>query len=174
MLDMSLIIRELNDKDESAFFEGMKEWVGEEPYWYTFLWKEGMPYSEMLERLRKDADGVDLPEGRVPHTMFYGFVDGKIIGRISVRHELNENLRRRGGHIGYAVAKRFRKNGYATEMVQFAKQFCKSLGHDKIMVTCADDNIPSWKIIEKSGGLLEDKIWDEEDEEMIRRYWIPL
>ncbi len=42
------------------------------------------------------------------------------------------------------------------------------------MVTCAEDNIPSWKIIEHFKGKLEDEVWDDEDKEMIRRYWITL
>ena len=126
----------------------------------------------MLIQLKKEAAGIDLAPGYVPHSMLYGFADGKIIGRVSVRHTLNDYLRLRGGHIGYTVAKKYRKNGYATEMVRQAIIYCKKLGIEQIMVTCADENIPSWKIIEKFGGKLQDKIWDAEDKEMIRRYWI--
>lgn len=42
------------------------------------------------------------------------------------------------------------------------------------MITCADENIPSWRIIEKFNGQLEDRVWDYEDKEMIMRYWISL
>lgn len=65
----------------------------------------------MLTILRKEVAGIDLLPGRVSHTMLYGFLNGKIIGRVSVRHQLNEHLRKRGGHIGYAVAKNFRRKG---------------------------------------------------------------
>lgn len=30
----------------------------------------------------------------------------------------------------------------------------------------------SWRIIEKLGGQLECTIWDDEEQEMIRRYWV--
>lgn len=169
---MSLVLRELAASDEEAFLAGMQEWVGEDPHWYSFIWKEGMSFSEMLGILEKEAAGVDLAPGRVPHSMLYGFLDGEIIGRVSVRHQLNDYLRKRGGHIGYSVAKRFRGKGYATEMVRQGLERCKQIGIASIMITCADDNIPSWKIIEHFGGQLEDKIWDDEDKEMIRRYWI--
>ncbi len=99
----NLILRALEENDEQAFLEGMKEWDGENPNWYSFCWQSGMKYSEMLEILRIENLGIELKEGRVPHTMLYAFVDGKIIGRLSVRHHLNEYLRHRGGHIGYAV-----------------------------------------------------------------------
>jgi len=169
---MSLILRQLTESDERAFIQGAKEWVGESPGWYSFVWKEGMAFHDMLEILRKEHLGIDIDPSRVPHTMLYGFFEGQIVGRVSVRHKLNEKLRERGGHIGYAVAPRFRGRGFATEMVRQVIPFCKSLGINSIMVTCADDNVPSWKIIEHFGGQLQDRVWDKEDEEMIRRYWI--
>ncbi len=171
---MSLILRPLKESDETSFFEGMKLWPEDDLSWYTFAWKPGMPYSTMMAILDKEMKGIDLAPGRVPHSMLYGFVDGKIIGRVSVRHSLNEMLRKRGGNIGYAVAEPYRRSGYATEMVRQSLQYCRDLGLDKIMITCSDNNIPSWKIIEKFHGELQDKVWDEEDNEMIRRYWIPL
>lgn len=85
---------------------------------------------------------------------------------------MNERLRHRGGHIGYAVAKRFRRRGYATEIVRQGLYFCDQLRINPIMVTCGDGNTPSWKIIERFGGKLQDTIWDEKDNEMVRRYWI--
>jgi predicted acetyltransferase len=169
-----LVLRELTADDEAAFLQGLTEWEGESPHWYSFIWKPGMTYAEMLAVLRNEAAGLELAPGRVPHTMLYAFLDGKIIGRVSVRHSLNDYLRQRGGHIGYAVAKRFRGRGYATEMVRRSLEFCKGLGLSQLMVTCADDNIPSWKIIERFNGKLEDRVWDEEDKELIRRYWITL
>jgi predicted acetyltransferase len=169
-----VLLRDLCESDEFAFFEGLKEWDGEDLQWYSFIWKPGMGFQEMLTRLRNDAAGIDLPSGFVPHSMLYGFVDGNIIGRVSIRHTLNERLKNRGGHIGYAVAKKYRKKGYATEMVRQAILFCKRLGLKSIMVTCADDNVPSWKIIEHFGGRLQDRVWDDEDNEMIRRYWIDI
>ncbi len=169
---MALTVRALREGDEQAFFEGMKEWEGEDLDWYTFAWKPGMGFDEMFSILEKESAGVDLAPGRVPHTMLYGFLDEQIIGRVSIRHMLNERLRKRGGHIGYSVAPKYRRKGYATEIVRQGIEFCKKLGLSSIMITCGDENVPSWKIIEHFGGKLEDRVWDEEDKETIRRYWI--
>lgn len=169
---MTLTLRELTENDEQAFFEGAKLWTGEAPYWYSFAWKPRMSFQEMLTILKKEKAGIDLAPGRVPHTMLYGFVDGKIIGRVSIRHELNESLRKRGGHIGYAVAPIYRRKGLATEMVRQALEYCRTLNISPVMVSCADHNTGSWKIVEHFGGKLEDKVWDDQDKEMIRRYWI--
>lgn len=171
---MNFDLRPLNLEDEDAFFEGMKLWQGEALEWYTFSWKEGMSYSQMLEILNNEAKGVHLAPDRVPHTMLYAFLDGVIVGRVSVRHTLNENLRQRGGHIGYAIAPKYRRQGLATQMVAKALPFCRQLGLKTILVTCSDTNLPSWKIIEAFGGKLQDTIWDEANKEYMRRYWIEL
>lgn len=171
----NLVLRDLNETDENAFFAGMKDWEGEELDWYTFSWKPGMSYAQMLDILKNETAGIGLLPGRVPHSMLYGFVDGRIVGRVSIRHVLNEQLRRRGGHIGYSVSPQLRRFGYATEMVRQALEHIKTMGYAEangsVMVTCSDSNVPSWKIIEKFGGKLFDRINDD-DGELIRRYWI--
>jgi predicted acetyltransferase len=168
-----LILRELTEQDEQAFFEGLKEWEGESLHWYTFDWKPGMPYAVMLDRLRKNFRGEDLPSDRVPSSMLYGFVDGQIVGRVSIRHKLNDFLRtQRGGHVGYSVAPRFRGKGYGSEMLKQAIKVCHELGINDIFITCADDNVPSYRMIEAVGGVLDKKTFDAEEGETIRWYWI--
>lgn len=170
---MNFELRQLTANDEYAFFAGMKEWSEQDLGWYTFSWKPGMTFSEMLEILRTEHLGINIHPERVPHTMLYGFADGVIVGRVSVRHTLNERLARRGGHIGYAVAPKYRRQGFAKRMLPLALDFTRThLGLPEVMLTCGDDNQASSGLIEKFGGVLKDKVWDDEDEEMIRRYWI--
>lgn len=167
-------LRELSEKDETAFFAGMREWSDGDRSWYTFAWNPGMSYVELLTVLRRERIGLDLAPGRVPHTMLYGFLDGVIVGRVSVRHVLNDNLRHRGGHIGYSVAPRFRNRGYASEMFRLGLEYCRSLGLVEILITCGDTNVPSIRMIEKAGGTLTDRIHDEVNQETIRRYALKL
>jgi len=169
---MKLVVRELNQGDEKAFFAGLKEWEGESLHWHSFIWKPGMTYQEMLVILARQAAGIDLAPGRVPHTMFYGFLDQQIIGRVSVRHQLNDDLRKRGGHLGYAVAKKFRQQGYGAQLAEYGVSYCKKLGLPSILVTCGEDNLPSRKIIERLGGTREQQYWDEDNNEMVLKYQI--
>lgn len=171
---MSLVIRQLTPADETAFFEGMKLWSEKDLGWYTFTWKPGVSYKEMMTILGDECHGRNIAPGRVPHTMLYAFLDGKIIGRVSIRHELNDFLLRRGGHIGYSVAEAYRRKGYATELMQAGMNYCKTLGLSEILVTCDDANTPSWKIIEKFAARLENKINDQAENKTIRRYWVKL
>lgn len=174
MVRPALVLRMLAEGDEEAFLAGLRAWEGDDASWHSFVWGAGISYAGMLERLRDDRLGVGLAPGRVPHTMLYGFVDGVIVGRCSVRHELNEGLRRRGGHVGYAVAPPFRRRGYAGEMLRQGLVVCAELGLPAVMLTCDDDNAGSWKTIERAGGALAERVWDEENAAWIRRYWIGL
>jgi predicted acetyltransferase len=171
---MALVLRELTREDENAFFEGLKEWEGEDLSWYTFAWKAGMDFPQMMAILDHEKSGVGLPEGRVPATMLYGFLSDQIVGRVNIRHRLNEKLSFRGGHLGYAVAPRFRGLGYGAEMFEQALPYCLEIGLKELMITCSDTNTPSWKLIERFGGQLRDKVWDDEDKQTIRRYWLHL
>lgn len=167
---MSLVLRTLTENDERAFLIGLQDWKSEDLDWYTFDWAGS--YTDMLTKLANKSLGIDLPHGFVPSTMFYGFVNDVIVGRLHVRHSLNNYLLNHGGNIGYAVAEKYRGKGYASEMMRQVLPFCKHIGLSKLLLTCDDNNVPSYKIIEKMGGVLENKVKDEQLNRITRRYWI--
>lgn len=170
-----VILRELNSSDESAFYQAVTDWQGHELTWLTFEWRPGMKFDDHLERLRKNKLGLELEAGRVASSMLYGFVQGEIIGRVSIRHELNQYLLERGGHIGYSIAPKFRRQGLGLMMVQASLIYIKNeLGLKKILITCSEDNAPSVRIIESLGAVLENQFYDEEEDEQVNRYWLAL
>lgn len=128
-------------------------------------------WSAYLDRLGSSRRGEGVPVGRVPSTFLVAEVDGRIIGRVSIRHELNAYLEERGGHIGYGIRPEFRGRGYATNILVEALQIVRGLGVQRVLVTCSDTNAASRKVIEKCGGVLENTI-DTEDGERVRRYWL--
>ena len=134
---------------------------------------EGMSLARYLTVLNERARGVDLPPGHVPSTFLFGFDADRIVGRVSIRHELNPYLLRVGGHIGYTVVPEFRRRGYATAMLRLALEFARdTLGLDRVLVTCDDDNVGSIRTIEKNGGVLEDVVTGDDLAKPKRRYWI--
>jgi predicted acetyltransferase len=134
---------------------------------------EGMSLAQYLAVLDERARGVNLPPGHVASTFLFAFDADRIVGRVSIRHELNAELLRLGGHIGYAVVPEFRRRGYATAMLRLALGFARdTLGLDRVLVTCDDDNVGSIRTIEKNGGVLEDVVTGAGLAKPKRRYWI--
>lgn len=102
-------------------------------------------------------------------------VDGEtFIGYANIRHELNENLRKFGGHIGYAVRPSQRSKGYGTEMLRLALSETRVLGIKKVLITCDESNSGSRKIIEANGGVLQDIIQLDFRDGPTMRWWIDL
>ena len=125
-----------------------------------------------LGRVHDHAQGLNIAEGSVPATFLVAVADTEIVGRISIRHELNDFLFSFGGHIGYMVRPMHRRKGYATEMLRQALLIAGSLGIKSALITCNDDNLGSIRVIESQGGVLENIV--DENGRALRRYWIVL
>lgn len=101
---------------------------------------------------------IRTPDGQVfapvAATEFWAVEAGGFVGSISCRFTLNAMLERFGGHIGYGVRPRLQGRGYATRIVGLAKALYRARGDDRLLVSCAPDNIASKRVIEKSGGVL--------------------
>ncbi len=140
----------------------------------TFCWAGTIPrrWAEYVERRNDWALGKNVPPGFVPATFLIAVVEGAVVGRSSIRHELNEFLATVGGHIGYAVLPHYRRRGYATEILRQSLIVARSLGIDRVLVTCDQDNRASARVIEKCGGRFEGFVEDESSGVHKRRYWI--
>ena len=128
----------------------------------------------LITLLQEMQQGINLASGLVPCTFMLAYNQSQqIVGRVSIRHELNDFLLQKGGHIGYGVLPEYRLKGYASEILRQALIYCQDQLHlPKVLVTCDDDNIGSWKVIETNGGVLENKV--DSVHGSTRRYWIKL
>lgn len=130
---------------------------------------------DIIQKFKDNRDRAKLPKGYVPSYDYFLVDDDKFIGIIHIRIELTPSLLRYGGHIGYAINPTYWCQGYGTEILKLGLKKAIELGlKDKVLITCDDDNIGSYKIIEKNGGILENKIENEANGEhfLTRRYWI--
>lgn len=129
-------------------------------------------FEAWLAALKANRSEETVRPGLVPSTTYLAVhpVNRVLIGMIDIRHRLNDHLLAVGGHVGYSVRKSCRGHGYAAEMLRLALPVCRELGIDRVLITCADDNIASAKTILKNGGVLEDVRLS--DGRRVRRYWI--
>jgi predicted acetyltransferase len=140
---------------------------------FLHYYAEGMPFDRYLEVLQQQARGEHLSPQHVPSTFLFAFDGPRIVGRVSIRHGLNEFLLRLGGHIGYVVVPEFRRRGYATAMLRRAIEIARDrFGLTRVLLTCDDDNVGSIRTIEKNGGVLENIVTGPDLATPKRRYWI--
>ena len=117
--------------------------------------------------------GRGLPDGYVPASEFWLVGDGGLIGAGAVRHRLTPALERFGGHIGYAIRPSLWNQGYGTLQLALLLREAFLLGIDRALTTCDENNIGSYRVMEKNGGVYQDTIVDTIDGQPRRtkRYW---
>lgn len=165
----------LEDKEE--FLKALNaEWEKDfdfAHYWKSLANEDFVTFCKILPEFSK---GLHIPKEHVPCTFLLAFNEnGNIVGRTSIRHFLTDHLLRVGGHIGYGVVPNFRRQGYATAILDKSLEYVKSnlKTIDRVLVTCDEGNIGSQKTIENNGGILENII--EIDGQINKmRYWIDL
>jgi predicted acetyltransferase len=145
--------------------------VGREIRDFSPTWDTEDGFAAYVAALRAEADpDSPRPPDRVPCTTFWWCEGDAYLGRIAVRHYLNERLRRIGGHIGYDVRPTARRQGHATAMLAAVLPYAAGLGIEQAMVCCSADNTASRRVIESAGGVLQDDAGDADD---VLRFWVP-
>lgn len=132
---------------------------------------------DVVKQMMDNRDKAKLPEHYVPSFDYFAVDGDKFIGVIHIRIELTPNLLQYGGNIGYAINPKYWRQGYGTELLKQgllkAKDLVKS---EKVLITCDDTNIGSYKVIEKNGGILENIVENTDGNEKFKtkRYWIKI
>jgi len=173
---MNIKLVKLSKEYKTQFIEMIEEWktdieknnTNHSP-WAIFKndYHDFDSYVATLER-KEEIDGL------VPNSVFFCLdLDRNIfVGAVDIRHYLNDSNRLTGGHIGDGIRPSERRKGYATTMLGLALEECRKMGLNKVLITCAKNNIGSAKSIINNGGEFEGEI--EENGEIEQRYWITL
>lgn len=153
-------------EDKTAILEMISEFHktdgGIEGLWN--LSNENIPYEYWLESNQLQEMG--LLQNKVPAIQLVACENDEVIGFLNVRLRLNDNLLKRGGHIGYSVRPSKRRKGKAKEMLKLGIKFAHTKNINPILVTCHRTNIASRLVILANGGVLENTL------EGFERYWI--
>jgi predicted acetyltransferase len=162
-------LRSLAGADERPALAAHIE-LAQEQFPFLLTFEPGMTWESYVQRLnllrRTPAPGL------VPSVFLGAFVDGALVGRLSVRFALNDYLLDRGGHIGYCVRPSYRGLGYARAILGQGLAIARAEGIDRVLLVCDDTNHASRATIEHHGGTLEDIRASGDDAAAWRRYWI--
>ena len=168
-------------KPNKEFYDKYKEMMDE---WYTdgsriAPWPLRMEYSseeqfkEMLNRVEEIERGENL--GPFSSSTTYWLYDDEkdnLIGASNLRHYLTEEGIKLFGHIGYGIRPKERRKGYGTILLKMTLQEAKNRNIDRVLLGAYEDNVASWKLMEKCGGKHENTVIDEETGKPVKRYWI--
>src|SRR5476651_2395267 len=88
-----LELRAVRLEDEKSFRAAVDEFKKDSPDWgFAFDFDDSAEFSEYVQRRDGWSQGVGVPSGFVPNTFLVGVVDGLVVGRLSIRHYLNERI----------------------------------------------------------------------------------
>lgn len=121
-------------------------------------------YKGWLEKLEETKNMIPNEE-RVPAETYFLVreSDNKIVGMINIRLALNDNIKKVGGHIGYAIRPTERRKGYNKINLYLGLLVCQKHGIKEVLLDCDKNNPASAKTILALGGNLV-KEWYEEEE----------
>ena len=155
-------------KYKKGFLKGTREFHREGRKKYRDA--KNFDYDVFVKKMRDYEKGRNMPKGYVASSYYWLVNNYGFLGETTIRHRLSKELLKSGGHIGYGIRPTKRKRGYGKKILALGLKKAKKMGIKKALVTCNDDNIGSWKIIEANGGILQNKI--KYKGKWIRRYWI--
>ncbi|MBQ6830790.1 MAG: GNAT family N-acetyltransferase [Clostridia bacterium] len=116
----------------------------------------GMDFQQYKKWLENEyaVDNGKLEDWMVPQTSFWMYDGNEPIGYGRIRHYLNDNLKNTSGHIGYAIRKSKRGQGYGNKILRLLISECMKLEINQIQIAANKNNILSNKVILKNGGVL--------------------
>lgn len=133
-----------------------------------------------LEGFDTPPSHITLPDGSqgeaVPATTLWCVEGETFLGSVGIRHRLNANLEKVGGHVGYAVRPSARGRGLASAMLAETLVWIgANLPLKRVLLTVNAENPASIRVIEKNGGVLTGQVphlW--RPGETALHYWIDL
>lgn len=174
-MGMNLVLKKPNIDCKERVLGFKKEFIdNKEELRGTAFLETTEDFEDWLGILKANFDEETVMNGYVPASTYMVLSeDGdskEIIGMLDVRHRLNEYLEKYSGHVSYSIAKQFRNQGYATEMLRQALDICQVYGIDDVLVTCDKENLAGIRTIEKNNGKFENEV--DRGDKIIKRYWI--
>ena len=153
---MQIELKECSMSDGRDILEMIREiGPGENGFLNDEFNMDDSDFGAYLERNVNMSNGIDLEPGWVPQTRYWLFAGGRPVGMGKLRHYLNDNLRKYGGHIGYCVRPSERGKGYGTVLLGELLKKAVLLNIPYALITCNEENTASRHVAEGNAAVLE-------------------
>lgn len=152
-----LTLRPLAARDEAQARAAVAE-LSQGGFAFLMGYEEEGDFTAVREAFARDARGDTDPRWVRSSMLAAEDAEGALVGRVSVRWELNEGLRHVNGHVGYAVRPGFRRRGHARRMLRGALALLHAEGVETALVTCDESNAGSVAVVTACGGVLRDRV----------------
>ena len=149
-----LYLKKLSPNDSKEIYEILQEIDSNENGFQNKV--KGMSYTayETWIKNEYEADNGKLKGWMVPQSTFWLYDELIPVGYGRLRHFLNDNLRETSGHIGYAIAKSKRGNGYGNKILELLIDEGIKLGIIQLQIGANENNELSNKVIKHNCGIL--------------------
>ena len=97
-------------------------------------------FQEYVKLRKQNSEGVNLPEGFVPDTVYLLETEGLIHG---------------AGHIGYGISPKYRGKGYAAKGLEMLLEIARKIvPEEEIYLSVHKDNLASLNVQKKNGAYI--------------------
>src|SRR5918997_3281095 len=131
-------------------------------------------FDALLREIAAAKDPATAPPGVLPYEDFWLMEEDIWIGLLTLRSHINEQFLHTGGHIGYVIRPSKRRRGYGTVLLRLGLNKARERGLSRVLLTCAETNSASRKIIEANGGQFDDAVVVAGQTAKTLRFWISL
>lgn len=143
---------------KQSYLDALVEFHAEQRYLHHRLETLQHNFEAHLRAERALIHWENIAIFRVPETIYWLVEDEEFLGRLELRHRIDNPAHDIGGHIGYSIRPGRRQQGYGYAILKLALEKAAQRGLGRVLLTCDPDNIASRKIIEKNGGLFERRV----------------
>lgn len=154
---------------EQSYRSYIEELGDEERYPFPLDFEHG-DFGELLLKLQRFEQGIDIPDGFVPSTTYWLVENDELLGVSNLRHHLNERIRRAGGHIGLGIRPSRWGEGLGNILLKLTLERAFARGLDPVHIHCHKANLASVRMIVANGGTLDSEIREAGD--VVQRYLV--
>ena len=156
---MKIELKELTPDDykNTEFYETLQE-IGKKEYGFTND-AFNLKITDFPDYLKKCCAAKNnyntSPAKDGPQTLFWLLINNFPVGIGKLRYQLNNNIEKSKGNIGYAIRHSQRNKGYGKILLKELLKKIKETNVKEILIICKEKNIASRKIIEANNGKLK-------------------